>query len=169
MPLFSSSCLLSPFTPTPPLNHQSKAIQSDVAQVDEGWMWLPAEPAVVAPELARNSPFRSEECPSLLHSKSKGQGFWAVKFLLAPETWGRNVSLTLNCPVKALPTSADISANPHVDIVCQRNALWKYVSQILAGNKISNTWPLVFLEHRKTLGKTVHVLKKLIWSSDAGQ
>ena len=86
MPLFSSSLLPSPFTPTHPLHRQSLAIHTVIAQDGAGWMWLPAEPAVVAPELARNSPFRSKECPSLLQSKSKAQDFWAVKFLLAPET-----------------------------------------------------------------------------------
>lgn len=107
------------FSSAKSLHTQSLAIHSDVVQDGEGWMWHPAEPAVVAPELARNSPFKSKECSSLLQSKSKAQDFWAVKFLLAPETWGCNVSLALNYPTKALPTSADISASLHVDIVCQ--------------------------------------------------
>lgn len=74
------------FSSAKSLHTQSLAIHSDVVQDGEGWMWHPAEPAVVAPELARNSPFKSKECSSLLQSKSKAQDFWAVKFLLAPET-----------------------------------------------------------------------------------
>lgn len=47
-------------------------------------MWLPAEPAVVAPELARNSPFRSKECSSFLQSKSKAQVFLGCQVSAGP-------------------------------------------------------------------------------------
>lgn len=55
------------------------------------------------------------------------------------------MSLTLNCPKEALPTFADISASPHVDVVCQEmsfeNMSLKSYSQ------------QAFLEHRKNFAK----------------
>lgn len=149
------------FCEVPSHPHPALAIHSDVAQDDEGWMWLPAEPAVVAPELARNSPFRSKECSSFLQSKSKAQVFWAVKFLLAPETWGRNVSLALNYPMKALPTSADISASLHVDIVCQEMPFESMSHTYLLGVRFQTLDYLNFWSTGKKLWKTFHVLKNI--------
>lgn len=158
MPSFSSSAKAL-HARSPPSRCQSLAIRSDVVQKDESWMWLPAEPAVVAPELARNSPFRSKECPSLPQSKSKAQDFWAVKFLLALETWGRNVTLALNCSTKALPTSADIPASLHVDIVCQEMPFQSMSHTYLLGIRFQTLDHLRFWCTEKSFEKLFMFLK----------
>lgn len=112
--------LLNSFTPTSPSHHQSLALPSDV-QDDEGWMWLSAEPAVVAPKLARNSGqnFQKQGMPLPPAEQKQSMRFLAVKFLLTPAMRGHNVSLSLNYPRKALPVSADTSASLQGGMVCQ--------------------------------------------------
>lgn len=154
--------LLNSFTLTSPSYHQSLALPSDIQDVD-GWMWLSAEPAVIAPKLARNS----------------GQNFQKQRMPLPPAKQKRSTRF-LGCQVSADRSNARTQCQSHSELpqegfacVCWHlsqparghglpgDALWKYVTHMLAGNNVSNAWPVAFLENRRKLWKAFHVLKNI--------
>lgn len=131
-----------------------KMMRAGCGSLQSQLLLLPNWPEIVA------RTFRSKECLSLLQSKSK-HGISGCQVSADPSNARTQCQSQSELPQEGFACVCWHLSQPARGHGLPGDALWKYVTHILAGNNVSNAWPVAFLEHTRKLWKAFHVLKNI--------